>query len=307
MGPNTKTIQIPRHCLGQITCRANADYVQTARLEWTDDTGQKHACELTGRGEGKELLLSGDGKTMAPLRPSKNDYSVTATFTFDKEPGPERGLSPVVCEPTSKDSSDGRRTRIEIRTEDGTDGDDNDTWLTIELLKNVDPAARSHAQIDPSDRNFMLLELRDENRLLIATGIIVSSKYTPQNSNDFQQKTEYWYLGPDLRQDYSTYGKTSLQIDVSKTDDRPAQTPAAAILIRAENVTWFTVENGGPDLTDAGGKFGVSVNVEGIAQNNPQLHVFWYNLAAKNLSLSGQPSWSMGRPPSGTTTWHVAE
>lgn len=300
MEPITKSIAIPAYCLGQITCRANALWVQTATLTWEDDNNQTTKCVFTGSGEKKELMSS-NGTTMCPLPPRNKDYSIQCAFTIVGDKAPK------VQDPTT--STDGQRTRVEIRTEDDTDNDYNDTWLTIELLPGVRPstaletaqpeATHKVGQIDPSDK-ILRLELRDYDGRLIATGLIVPSKY---QGSDFQRGTEYWYL--DTTQDYSTKTATSLQIDTSTTTttNRRAED---AILSRPETVHWYAVQAGGPDLADKERGFGLSLTAKGTGGNNPGLDLFWYHASAENLSLDGQ-STLVPRDATLQTSWYVAE
>lgn len=296
MEPNTKNIPIPAYCLGQITCRANALWAQTATLTWTDDKNAKRTCVFSGSGEKKELTTS-DGQTMVPLPPGKSAYSIECTFTFRSDPG-SRDSVPKVQEP--RISKEGRFIRIEIETEDDTDNDNNDTWLTIELLPGVDPKpAPKTAQIDPSDL-FLVLELEDDGRP-IATGIIVSPKY---QGGDFQGGMEYWYL--DATQDYSTATAASLQIDASTTNTKPDRNPGDALLTRPQAVAWYELQTGGPDLADHERGFGVSLSAEGTTGSNPRLDLFWFNTVARNLSLGGSSTLVRGNASS-TGHWYVAE
>ena len=295
MESNTKTIQIPANCLGQITCRTNAQFTQTAMLTWKDALNRPQTCEFSGNGEKRELKTS-YGQTMYLLAPSRIAYSIDCTFTYRDPSQPFNASAPKVREPTT--STEGPFTRIEIQTEDGDDNDNNDTWLTIELLSGVDPESPRPDQIDPSDL-FLILGLQDESGL-IATGIIVSPKY---HGGDFQPGMEYWYL--DAKRDCSSKTATSLQISSTSTDIKPSRSPSDAILTRPQVVSWYAVQTAGPDLADPNGKYGLSFSVEGTSQSNPQLHLFWYNTAERNLSLNVPSTLS----PRGTSSasWYVAE
>lgn len=120
--PNPLPIQIPAKQPGQITAEANAAFIQRVTLTFLNE---KHT--LQGNGDGRPMTTP-DGQRAITLPSQEFDYEIQALFEFQREPnGPFANASVR----TFLNYQQGNFHWIKVTTEDATDNDDNDTYLTI--------------------------------------------------------------------------------------------------------------------------------------------------------------------------------
>lgn len=126
MASNPVSISIPANTQGAITCLANAAYYQRVTLAWGNNS-----VVFGGTGEGQPMVTQ-DGQNTCLLAATDQEYQITATFEYSSNGpgGPFRMAhvhDPVI-------SSKGIFTVIEVTSEDSTDNDYNDSYLTFPLI-----------------------------------------------------------------------------------------------------------------------------------------------------------------------------
>lgn len=142
MPSNPIDISIPANSQGFINCVSNASYYQRVTLRWGD-----HTAIFEGTGEGQPMkLASGDAAYL--LEPSPSPYRISIDFQYstDGSHGPFRGAR--VSDPVT--TGKGLFTVIEITSEDSSDNDKNDSYLTIALVSDDTPHARQPTPAPPA-------------------------------------------------------------------------------------------------------------------------------------------------------------
>ncbi|MCW3463152.1 hypothetical protein [Chitinophaga nivalis] len=125
-GPNPTIIAIPAKTQGIISCISNAYNMQRVTLSW--DNAE---IVFTGNGEDKPMLLpNGDDSFLLPFAPSS--YNIQALFEFAEEPFEKFSTVDSVQQPIITQKA--MFTTIEIMSEDSTDNDNNDSYLSLFLV-----------------------------------------------------------------------------------------------------------------------------------------------------------------------------
>lgn len=128
------TVQVPAGTEGAAHCRSNASYKQRIKLTWKaqyDGVETQKTRTFEGTGEGMRLDTN-TGETECVFHPRSDNapYTVSISFEYSSNNG-VTWLVPMVTGPTIEKDQNGRVARIDFTTEDATDGDSNDTCLTI--------------------------------------------------------------------------------------------------------------------------------------------------------------------------------
>ena len=120
---NPVSIPIPASSQGVINCVANAAYYQRVTLTWGSTT-----VVFAGTGEGTPMTTA-DGETTAQIPPTPDAFNIQALFEFSTN-GSSGPFSPAtVREPVI--SNKGGFNVAEVMSEDSTDNDNNDSYLTV--------------------------------------------------------------------------------------------------------------------------------------------------------------------------------
>jgi hypothetical protein len=123
MAANPVALQIPAGSQGTINCLANATFFQRVTLTWS---GQ--AVVFSGTGEGKAMTLP-NGDSMYTLPPSVTALTIAATFEYSSVGASGPFQKATVRDPVVEDK--GGFHVIQVTSEDSTDNDWNDSYLTI--------------------------------------------------------------------------------------------------------------------------------------------------------------------------------
>ena len=122
MATNPIILTIPAGSKAIIQAVSNAAWNQQLTIDW----GQGPVV-LAGSGE-RVPMTTPDGRTTLEVAPSPQGYQVNVTFQFSQEPsGPfllGRVQEPII---TQK----GPFSVVQVMSEDGSDNDNNDTYLTL--------------------------------------------------------------------------------------------------------------------------------------------------------------------------------
>jgi len=145
MPSNPVRIPIPAGSQGNINCVANASYYQRVTLSWPGDS-----CLFTGTGEGQPMKTP-DGQTSVSIGPTGGGFELTATFEYSTS-GPQ---GPFRLATASKPIVErkGLFTVIQVTSEDSTDNDLNDSYLTIVMVSDSTSVEQA-GQVD-GDENGM--------------------------------------------------------------------------------------------------------------------------------------------------------
>ncbi len=123
MADNPVQLSIPASSQGIINCLANAAYYQRVTLAWPG-----HTIVFAGSGEGQPMTTP-DGSTTYAILPTPGAFQISATFEFSQT-GPSGTFQKAsVKDPVISDKA-GFHV-IEVTSEDSTDNDNNDSYLTI--------------------------------------------------------------------------------------------------------------------------------------------------------------------------------
>jgi hypothetical protein len=123
MASNPANLSIPAGSQGAITCLANAAYYQRVTLSWGSTT-----VIFSGTGEGIAMTTS-TGDQLFLIPPNKDALSISATFEYSTTG--KNGTYGKASVNTPIISDKGGFHVIEVTSEDSTDNDNNDSYLTI--------------------------------------------------------------------------------------------------------------------------------------------------------------------------------
>jgi len=127
MGTNPANIQIIQSAGGLISCISNAAYYQRVTLSWTI-LGSTTTVVFSGSGEDVPMKTS-NGATSVSLPAARQNFNISALFEFSTA-GPNGPFQQAaVKDPVVTQS--GSMTLIQVVSEDSTDQDFNDSYLTI--------------------------------------------------------------------------------------------------------------------------------------------------------------------------------
>lgn len=151
MGTNPTSITIPANDQCEIVCAAHAAYwqVMTVTVGGFDYT-------FSGNGEGRAMKMP-NGQTMLRIDPSEDDQTASFNFKYTDNypsgtPVPARSVqSPIV-------TANGSMTITSITSEDGFDGDNNDTYVTVVCMV---PPSEEDSDIGDDARTQVILALHE--------------------------------------------------------------------------------------------------------------------------------------------------
>ncbi len=127
MASNPVSLPIPGETTGTITAAANASNYQVVTLSW-QISEQSYSVQFTGSGENVQMTTPW-GETSYILPTAKQGYQISAYFQYSTT-GPNGQLYEASVSDPITTQSDGTTT-IQVTSEDSTDNDYNDTYLTI--------------------------------------------------------------------------------------------------------------------------------------------------------------------------------
>jgi len=123
MATNPVNLQIPANSQGVANCVANAAYFQRVTLTWDGNTAV-----FSGSGEGVAMTLP-SGETTLQFTPDSAARTVSATFEYSSSGSGGPFSAAAVRDPVV--TNKGGFNVIEVTSEDSTDNDNNDSYLTI--------------------------------------------------------------------------------------------------------------------------------------------------------------------------------
>jgi hypothetical protein len=132
--PNPVPITIPRGSQGDINCVANAAHHQRVTLTWPGQT-----VVFSGTGEGSPMT-TGTGQESVLVPADADGFTISATFEYELAPG--AGFQKARVQPPIE-THNGPFTIFQVTSEDGSDDDRNDSYLTISLVGEAAVAAAS--------------------------------------------------------------------------------------------------------------------------------------------------------------------
>ncbi len=128
MASNPVSLSIPASSQGVINCLSNAAYYQRVSLSWPG-----HTVVFSGTGEGQSMkTASGDDVYSIPPTPAA--FTISATFEYSKSGSSGTFHKASVKTPVVTDK--GGFNVIEVTSEDSTDNDNNDSYLTIATVSS---------------------------------------------------------------------------------------------------------------------------------------------------------------------------
>jgi Fucose-binding lectin II (PA-IIL) len=119
--PNPYATVIPGDSSYSFTAMANAAYFQRAIVS----LGGQQAAVFNGQGEGVPMLTSGGGSSYGGATRGPAQVSVLFQFSTDGVNYGNAMVAEVLSTPTT----------VMVGTEDSTDGDNNDTVLTLSIAQ----------------------------------------------------------------------------------------------------------------------------------------------------------------------------
>lgn len=131
--PNPLVITIPETTTGAtvsggISCVANAGYMQRVDVEIVDSNGTRVTGQFNGNGEGVSMTLDGKKKHLN-FSDLEAPVDVKMAFSYNSGSGYQDNTAGEVVE---RSAFDGPTVKVfNVTTEDSTDNDDNDTYLTF--------------------------------------------------------------------------------------------------------------------------------------------------------------------------------
>jgi hypothetical protein len=127
-------VRVPAGTQGTALCRSNASYIQRVTIKWTaqyNGVETPKSRQFEGNGEGMRLdTNTGETECVFHPRSDNKDYELTITFEYSSDNGVSWRV-PMVTGPTLTKGTQERPEQIDFSTEDSSDGDNNDTYLTI--------------------------------------------------------------------------------------------------------------------------------------------------------------------------------
>lgn len=137
---NVVTVTLKAPSGGSIICMSNAAFYQRVTISLPDDT-------LVFKGSGEQVMMTmPDGKTNYIIGKFGTDISVTLTFEYSQQ-GSEGPFYPV--NQTRASQNDGPIHFVYlISTEDATDNDFNDTFVSINYLTKTATTETSGSGIE---------------------------------------------------------------------------------------------------------------------------------------------------------------
>jgi hypothetical protein len=152
MASNPVALTIPANAKGIINSVSNAGWYQRLTLTWSGGSAV-----LQGSGEGQPMKTP-DGKASLEFAPLPQGYQISATFEFSPS-GPSGPFSRALVQNPIV-TTNGPFTITQVTSEDSTDNDNNDTYLTVVAVNFPGsaavvsspapaPAAAPHADAQP--------------------------------------------------------------------------------------------------------------------------------------------------------------
>ena len=123
MATNLVQLSIPASSQGVANCVSNASYFQKVTLTWGSTTAV-----FTGTGEGQPMTTS-DGSQSVQIPPDEAARTISVQFEFSPNGSGGPFSMAVVKDPIV--TNKGGFNVIEVTSEDSSDNDFNDSYLTV--------------------------------------------------------------------------------------------------------------------------------------------------------------------------------
>ncbi len=128
MATNPIEIRIPGESNGKINCVSNASFYQRVTLT---NSINKTTVVFSGIGEAAAMQTE-DGSYTYLLPSTRQDFSIFAKFEYSKTGQNGPFISALINHDAyTVEGQDGQPTVVKVTSEDDTDNDNNDSYLTI--------------------------------------------------------------------------------------------------------------------------------------------------------------------------------
>ncbi len=131
MASNPVELFVPANAGCIVSCKAHAVYYQAVHLDWPVELDWPgDSIQFTGSGENTNMTTR-NGAITYQINPSPTSYHIRAHFQHSAT-GPDGPLHDSLVKETESKEFDGTRI-IKVTSEDASDNDYNDTYLTLVL------------------------------------------------------------------------------------------------------------------------------------------------------------------------------